>query len=214
MKECPSCNDTFDTEHGLKSHHARVHGESLVDPDIHECDNCGENFEGHPGNTNNYCSRECADVHRTLSGVNHHNYVEYTKYECEWCGESFRGKPSNKNRFCSRECNSEWQSEAFSGEDCWLYGKDGAAHPRYSGGRVDDYPEDWSDVREAVIERDDGECTDCGIGRVQCQSKHGYDLDVHHIEPIDSFDDHTNAHSLDNLTTMCRSCHRRNEHNA
>lgn len=211
MVECPTCGKDLPTESGMKSHHARVHGESIAGEES-VCEWCGETFRGNAGNVNKFCSRECKDESQTeMTGSDHHNYVEYAEYQCEKCGETFRGKPTNPNRFCSQDCLYDWQSEAFSDDNCWLYGKVGEEHPRYSGGRTGDYPENWDELREVVIERDGGECTACGVGRDELQETEDRDLDVHHIEPVDGFDDSDEAHSIDNLTTMCRSCHRRNE---
>lgn len=39
--ECPTCDRKFDSELGLKQHHAKTHGESIKGKPI-KCDNCGE----------------------------------------------------------------------------------------------------------------------------------------------------------------------------
>jgi 5-methylcytosine-specific restriction endonuclease McrA len=36
----------------------------------------------------------------------------------------------------------------------------------------------------------------------------GQEPDVHHRTPVRSFDIPEDAHSLDNVVTLCRSCHR------
>jgi hypothetical protein len=214
MKECPTCGDNFDTEHGVKCHHTQVHGESLVERDTSTCDNCGEEFEIEPGNANKFCSRDCADEHRTPSGEDHHNYVEYETVECEWCGGEFEAKTGNPNRFCSTECNSAWQSEDFGGEDWHLTGKTGEDHPVYKG-YVRHYPREevWEELREEVFAEYDGECQNCGISRSEMKEEYGYDLDVHHIKKIREFDDPSDAHTVDNLEPLCRVCHRSIEHN-
>ncbi|MFU8870248.1 HNH endonuclease, partial [Natronococcus sp.] len=35
--------------------------------------------------------------------------------------------------------------------------------------------------------------------------------DVHHVRPVRSFENAEDAHTLDNVVTLCRSCHRRVE---
>jgi len=39
----------------------------------------------------------------------------------------------------------------------------------------------------------------------------GQKPDVHHIKPFRTFDEPTEAHDLDNLIALCRSCHRNAE---
>lgn len=48
--ECPACDDSFSSAHGVKSHHKQAHGEQLVKlpgegPESAECPTCGEEFE-------------------------------------------------------------------------------------------------------------------------------------------------------------------------
>lgn len=53
----------------------------------------------------------------------------------------------------------------------------------------------WAVVRRVVFERDGYRCTMCGVpGRLECD----------HIEPIEKGGD---WFALDNLRTLCRSCH-------
>ena len=61
--------------------------------------------------------------------------------------------------------------------------------------RTGDYPDNWEDRRKRVLERDDYECQECGATDTTLQ--------VHHITPISE----GGSHSLDNLKTICRSCH-------
>ncbi len=61
------------------------------------------------------------------------------------------------------------------------------------------YGDDWEAIRYLVYLRDKSTCQHCGIK--------GTSLDVHHKIPfLISFDN-----SLDNLITLCRSCHMREE---
>lgn len=56
----------------------------------------------------------------------------------------------------------------------------------------------WKSARRAVIARDDGRCQACGV-------EDG--LHVHHIEPVRNFPDPNDAHYLENLVTLCSTCH-------
>jgi hypothetical protein len=67
--------------------------------------------------------------------------------------------------------------------------------------------EPWSENREKAIERDKQQCQECGMSRGEHREQYGEDLNVHHIKPLKEFDDAEKAHSLDNLKTVCKSCH-------
>lgn len=61
------------------------------------------------------------------------------------------------------------------------------------------YGSGWVDVRRKVVDRD------CGVCRV-CSD--GGKINVHHIKPRRKFDDVSNSNTLDNLITLCPSCHK------
>jgi len=57
--------------------------------------------------------------------------------------------------------------------------------------------------QEAVRENANRNCQSCGIQEESLDRK----LDVHHIEPVRSFDNAENAHTFDNLVAVCHDCH-------
>ncbi|PSQ13219.1 hypothetical protein BRC98_01875 [Halobacteriales archaeon QS_7_68_65] len=61
--------------------------------------------------------------------------------------------------------------------------------------RRGEYPDDWDTRRERVLDRDNYRCQECG--------KENTVLQVHHITPISE----GGSHELDNLRSICRSCH-------
>lgn len=61
--------------------------------------------------------------------------------------------------------------------------------------------EDWESIRLAVRIRDNFTCQRCGI----TEEELGRALDVHHKNPFLKSEDS----SLDNLITLCRSCHKK-----
>lgn len=87
-------------------------------------------------------------------------------------------------------------SESQQGENNSMYGVVGPDHPswnperEYHGTRAN---------RDMARERDDYTCQDCGITDEEYHND--IQLDVHHIDR----DPHN--HDLDNLVTLCRSCH-------
>lgn len=67
----------------------------------------------------------------------------------------------------------------------------------------------WTERRQAALERDGGKCVDCGTTAEESDR----DLDVHHLVKKDNFTqedgsvDWAAANHVDNLATLCRSCH-------
>ena len=75
-----------------------------------------------------------------------------------------------------------------------------------------DYGPDWPKIRERVRTRDGFRCQVC------CTPENGRQHDVHHKIPFRNFKtqngiDLVQAHRLDNLVTLCPSCHRKAEQN-
>lgn len=70
-----------------------------------------------------------------------------------------------------------------------------------------DYGPDWKDIRERVRKRDKYICQVCGAEEGNRQH------DVHHKVPFRSFTLREEANRLENLTTLCPSCHKQVEAN-
>lgn len=70
-----------------------------------------------------------------------------------------------------------------------------------------DYGPEWSKIRERVRTRDKFTCQVCGV--VESNRQH----DVHHKIPFRAFTSSEEANRLENLTTLCPSCHHKVEQN-
>jgi DEAD/DEAH box helicase domain-containing protein len=70
-----------------------------------------------------------------------------------------------------------------------------------------DYGPDWSQTRDRVRARDKYTCQVCGT--VETNRQH----DVHHKIPFRAFPSYLEANRMDNLTTLCPSCHHKVEQN-
>ena len=70
-----------------------------------------------------------------------------------------------------------------------------------------DYGPDWNRIRLAVRTRDGFRCQVCGA------PESGREHDVHHKIPFKAFTSAAEANRLDNLITLCSSCHRQAEQN-
>lgn len=114
---------------------------------------------------------------------------------CLSCGSGFSisrsrlaiGKGAGK--YCSRKCRDvHWR---------------GAATPNWQGIRQPHrHGPTWYSARRRALGRDNRTCQDCGA------TDH---LHVHHIIPGRLFSCTEYANDLDNLITLCESCHRREE---
>jgi len=70
---------------------------------------------------------------------------------------------------------------------------------------TNDYGTDWKNIAEKVRNRDENECQHCGANE---QEKA---FDVHHKISFKQFVDTKQANNLNNLITLCASCHRKAE---
>jgi DEAD/DEAH box helicase domain-containing protein len=70
-----------------------------------------------------------------------------------------------------------------------------------------DYGPDWPRTRDRVRARDKYTCQVCGA--VETNRQH----DVHHKTPFRAFTSWVDANRLENLTTLCSTCHRKVEQN-
>ncbi|HSM58908.1 MAG TPA: DEAD/DEAH box helicase [Candidatus Sulfomarinibacteraceae bacterium] len=86
--------------------------------------------------------------------------------------------------------------------------------------RPNDYGPNWQGQRLKALERDDYRCRTCGAGpdTADEQSNRPQMLHVHHIRPFRDFgyvpgrnENYRQANRLENLITLCPSCHRRAE---
>ncbi|MFD1586271.1 HNH endonuclease [Halorientalis brevis] len=104
---------------------------------------------------------------------------------------------------CSEECRKQWLSEAFTGE----------GHPNWKGGGSPSYGKGWNEIRSQALERDGYQCRVCGVTPDELDRN----PDVHHIIPVRVYAESENhstedAHRLDNVISLCISCHRKADH--
>jgi predicted HNH restriction endonuclease len=158
--ECPydGC-DLESTERAIKTHHKRVHGESLVD-NIHICDNCGQEFERYPSQIpddaeNIYCSMDCkskdsklpkgdvicpydgCDHQSTELGIQQHHKRTHgisltdIEIECDNCCEKFTRQRSVDKQYDLSFCTVECKTEYLSEKysEEWI----GEDHPSWNG---------------------------------------------------------------------------------
>ncbi len=79
--------------------------------------------------------------------------------------------------------------------------------------RPNDYGPNWQQQRQKVLERDGHRCRTCGA-----EARPGQGLHIHHIRPFREYgyvagenENYRQANQIDNLVTLCPSCHHRAE---
>lgn len=235
--DCPTCGKELATEQGVRIHHTQIHDESLpnrkcagcgsafYDPQSRRtyCDNCDSNagtangnwkgakesvecercdstFKYYPSNKEGLYCPECVASSDEFLGDAHRKDAERVATECDQCDDPMNVLQSRldrgEGRFCSRDCVGDWLSENVVGEH----------HHQWMNGETT-YRGDWWKVRRKARERDGHECRICGATAGDETRK----LDVHHLRPVREFDNSQDAHDLDNVVTLCRSCHRKAE---
>jgi len=125
VKSCPACGRPFESERGMRVHHAGKHGETLPN---RECNQCGTEF--YCEHERAYCSDACRSEGVDHSGANNPNYSGAKETtDCDRCGDAFEYYPSEKaGRLCP-DCvdATEWQDPPALA---------GAANPNYDGGKL------------------------------------------------------------------------------
>lgn len=170
------------------------------------CKQCGEKFKiwrtELDRGRGTFCSKGCQGEwqRKYWRGKNHPSYRggPLTRY-CKYCGEGFQVIPFEANRgrgkFCSKECHYNWRVKTGA-----MLGEKG---PNWRGGRAKNhYGGQWDLQRMRALKRDRYQCQICGRKN---------DLIVHHKEPVKKLDDWHEVNRLENLVTLCRSCHTRLE---
>jgi len=102
---------------------------------------------------------------------------------------------------------------------CWLSLSDLTIETLSASGAwtndPNDYGPDWPRIRLAVRTRDGFHCQVCGAPETDpsTELRTSREHDVHHKIPFKAFTSVTEANRLDNLTTLCASCHHNVEQN-
>lgn len=189
-----------------------------------ECKQCGDNYTVRPyrKDKSRFCSKECSNEYRK----------NRREVECIECGEVFEKKVSDINRsendFCSHECRGVYMrnqvtfnceqcgeevtrrkssddqtDKSLCSQECWkkYMSKPDSPDNVY-------YGDNWRDMRRKTLKRDGSQCVKCG----KTEEEMGRQPDIHHIKPLNSFDEPEDANYLDNLVALCKKHHNEMEH--
>lgn len=78
----------------------------------------------------------------------------------------------------------------------WVFGSNLEDNTRERKIPSSKLPDNWQDIRNKALLRDDYKCGNCGGSK---------DLNVHHIVPKGR----GGTHNLSNLKTLCKDCHKK-----
>lgn len=146
-----------------------------------ECVGCHAIFQV-PANRKDkakYCSKACR------------LQTESVTRPCAQCGiEVTRARATMRQEriYCSRECQHNYQSEHCRAQN----------HPLWRNAPKRQMGSNWTRQRRAALRRDNFTCQLCGA------TDH---LEVHHLKPARHFIVPERSNSLDNLQTVCSTCH-------
>ena len=216
---------SYDVRAAKKRTAQRVEGVRVASPICEiKCSMCGERFTRRENKRKSkhgaeYCSRKCHYAGRSAGltkrvvsdpytitesgragwkamGDRRRGtpYKEPVSWDCEVCGKTRtlnRGQlaPARKFRFCSHACAN--------------VSNRGESNPSWKGGHRGYYGPDWRPQRRLARERDGHACQGCGATRDEL----GRELDVHHIIRFGDFENSGEANRIENLISLCHSCH-------
>lgn len=196
-KKCPICKRIFWCK---PSHFARrkacsrkcFYESRRKEKTKHVCRNCGCVFykDASRGKYGRgvYCSRKCQyEAARNKP-------KKRAKRVCVGCGAVFFVWPSRlkskagRGKYCSRKCRDDHRV--------------GLLHPQFLGGENSkNRGSNWQSQKRKALKRDGRVCQVCG--------KKG--TDVHHRIPKRRFADKNEANNLENLITLCKKHHRKED---
>jgi len=155
-------------------------------------------------NSRNYCSDKCATRSETIrrSERKRLSRVEVIK-QCLYCGSDFTPHIRNAGQvYCTQIClrRAMTKRQVENGMHAITLKKSREKHKERYIQKNDEYHDRirFSGNKYPVLERDGHKCTKCGKVK---------GLIIHHIDG--SGHDENPNNSMDNLTTLCRSCHMR-----
>ncbi len=156
------------------------------------CPECGKEFWYHKSWPRKYCSRKCSAANNAKPNL---GIVEVGPQFCEQCGKEITTDKRTGRRFCDLVCFGKWMSANNVGQN----------HPNWKGGYVPYYGPNWRNQRRNARRRDNYTCQRCGISEAEL----GKHLDVHHIHRFGDFgpDRYQEANCIENLISLCNTCH-------
>lgn len=205
VRKCKVCGNEFETytRHGgsktcspqcanqLKGINAAKSRQNYSKKITKPCQHCGTMFESYKSRNRLYCSRKCKHAAHSENGR--------VVIPCAFCGkptEFIKAQIELRGgKYCSKECRYNAMSIA----------RTGANNPNWVGGSsvITWRGPNWGRQKRKAKRRDKFTCQICG----QIHRKSSRNIHVHHIVPFRLFSDYKRANHIDNLISLCMSCH-------
>lgn len=181
---CPICSTRFylGSERARKTCSAKCARERKRRQREKKCVHCAKLFEAPPSQFGRkFCSPRCASASK----------MKFSPKNCECCGTEFQPYNHRPRRFCSKECQHKHTV--------------GPAHHLWRGNRRQERGPTWKENSQIARDRDRA-CVGCG------SDNNSEKLSVDHIIPfrltvIYGAADGVDPNHIDNLASLCRSCH-------
>lgn len=166
--------------------------ESMRNRESLQCEYCHKTLFRSPSyrrSNKHFCDNECR---LKYNRGNNHPRANRVVTNCVVCNKELCVPVSRfiagRGKTCGKECMYKHLSGKFKGTD----------NPYYKPGINGYRGSNWSEQRKLALDRDSYTCQ-------ICESKDM--LHVHHVKPFNEFEDHLVANQLENLLTVCCSCH-------
>lgn len=186
------------------------------------CATCGVEVQKHPSQIarshhgSTFCSRACHYAGRSIGVTRRvvtkpYTYSEAGKSAMVASSSKPRGQRSFHPSTCAN-CSKSFDDPGdgrprasglkFCSLDCCNAFRKGDKNPAWRGGHPGYYGPDWRPIRRAARDRDGHKCRRCAA-----PSPPGKFHDVHHVAPVSSFENPNDANTMENVVTLCHSCH-------
>lgn len=170
-----------------------------------DCDWCGKKItrKAHAidNSKRHFCDKECERLWQKENPL--YKFIKSRKGCSSW-NKGLKGiHHSPGTEFKKGQVPEGSKKTQFKPKDERLLGEN---NPNWKGGYAPYYGPDWYFQKKLARKRDKHLCQLCGI------EENGRKHDVHHIISRRDFDDYKKANKLENLITLCISCHRKVGH--
>lgn len=174
------------------------------------CKFCNKKFTDWVYRNTTFCSRLCMSKYGARQPKPKARRPEsFITRKCNICGKEYTIHKifieKRNSRFCSIECKGKQKSIDMMGNK----------NPNYVLPHLKLKPikyggKSWKIQSQKARDRDNNTCQRCG--EVWNKEKHDKNFHVHHIVSIRKFDNYIKANKLENLITLCPSCHSKEHH--
>jgi hypothetical protein len=228
QRECPICKNPYEADPGRLKFGRQTTCSRKCSYELRRkaitkqvtliCAVCCSSFTRRPSGVKSKhaicCSKECKNKAVTLGLIPHkvtspYQYTTESKARMVEASRKPKGKRFSHPLICTN-CGKDFEDpnwgrarksgKTFCSVSCCNTYRSGANNPAWRGGHPKYYGSNWRVVRRQARVRDDFTCQRCGKKRRRLP-------DVHHIQPINTFNTLEAANFLENLVCLCHNCH-------